>query len=112
AIVCVCNTIIIMLKENWRFISRLERLGDNLIIVVCFFIAYYGRASLLYWDRKLQWNLPFSGEELAPLNEYLVVLVVALVAYSIFLDFMGAYGSMRLSSPFHLFRISLSASLL
>jgi exopolysaccharide biosynthesis polyprenyl glycosylphosphotransferase len=92
-----------MLKENWRFISRLERLGDIAIIVVSFFFAYHGRTSLLFWDQFFGWELPFQGEKLAPMKDYFIVLVVALFGYMMTLQGLGAYGSMRLSSALRLF---------
>jgi exopolysaccharide biosynthesis polyprenyl glycosylphosphotransferase len=92
-----------MLKENWRFIARLERLGDLAIIVVSFVFAYYGRSSLLFWDQVFGWELPFQGEKLAPIKDYFIVLVVALFGYMMTLHGLGAYGSMRLSSAIRLF---------
>lgn len=96
-----------MLKQNWRLISRLERIGDNLIIVAAFFAAYFGRDSLIFWNEILDLSLPFTGEQLAPINEYVLVLLVGLIGYAFMLNLMGAYGSMRLSSVWRLFRISL-----
>jgi len=99
-----------MLKENWRLIARTERLGDFIIIVASFFLAYRGRESLLFWNDILGLKVPFTGSGLAPLKDYFTVLAVALFGYSATLSFMGAYGSMRLSSPFRLLRISISSS--
>jgi exopolysaccharide biosynthesis polyprenyl glycosylphosphotransferase len=96
-----------MLKQNWRLISRLERIGDNLIIVAAFFAAYFGRDSLIFWNEILDLSLPFTGEQLAPINEYVLVLLIGLIGYAVMLNLMGAYGSMRLSSVWRLFRISL-----
>lgn len=93
-----------MLKENWRSISRIERICDNLIIAVAFLTAYYARASLVFWDRFFGWRLPFEGPALAPLKDYFFILVIALVAYNFFLNFFGAYDSMRLATPFQLLR--------
>lgn len=101
-----------MLKENWRLISRIERIGDNLIIVLSFIFAYYGRSSLIYWDRKFGWALPFAGEKLAPLPEYLTVLGVALISYNVILNVIGAYESMRINSTWKILREFLFASLL
>ncbi|MCB0317619.1 MAG: hypothetical protein KDD56_02600, partial [Bdellovibrionales bacterium] len=101
-----------MLKENWRVISRAERLGDFIIIILSFFIAYYGRDSLLYWNQHFKWNLPFSGDELAPLKDYFIVLAVGVFTYAMSLQLMGAYSSMRLSSPFRLLRIGILSSLI
>lgn len=100
-----------MLKQNWRLISRLERLGDFLIICAAFFGAYYGRASLVYWNEVLGWNLRFGGLELAPLKDYFIVLIVAIIAYTVSLGVLGAYSSMRLRSNFFLLRVSVISSL-
>ena len=96
-----------MLKQNWRLISRLERIGDNLIIIAAFFAAYFGRDSLIFWNEILDLSLPFTGEQLAPITEYALVLLIGLIGYAVMLNLMGAYGSMRLSSVWRLFRISL-----
>lgn len=101
-----------MLKENWRLIARFERLGDSLIIIACFFTAYYGRDSLKYWNRVYHLGLPFERGGLAPLNDYFTVLLVALLAYGLVLSFLGAYSSMRLSSSLRLLRISFVSSLI
>ncbi|RMG42171.1 MAG: sugar transferase [Candidatus Dadabacteria bacterium] len=99
-----------MLKENWRLISRLERLGDVLIIVLSFFLAYYGRNSMVVWNRVLGWNLPFQDGGLAPIQDYSLVLVVSLISYMVVLQAVGAYTSMRFSSSIRLFGISLFSS--
>ncbi|MEZ4753367.1 MAG: sugar transferase [Bdellovibrionota bacterium] len=101
-----------MLKENWRVISRTERVGDFLIIIMSFFAAYYGRDSLLYWDQRFQWGLPFSGDLLAPLKDYFIVLFVGLLSYMATLQVFGAYSSMRLSSSFRLLRIGIVSSVI
>lgn len=99
-----------MLKQNWRFISRLERLGDNLWIVLAFFFAYYGRDSLLFWNNILGLQIIFSGPNLAPIKDYYIVLLTGLLAYSIVLSGMGAYGSMRLASVWRLFYVAFASS--
>lgn len=99
-----------MLKQNWRVISVLERIGDNLIIIAAFFGAYYGRNSLLYWNDVLYLNLPFEGEQLLPIKDCLIVLLSGLIGYSVVLNLMGAYGSMRLSSVWRLFRLAFVSS--
>lgn len=101
-----------MLKENWRLISRIERLGDLGLVVLCFFGAYYGRSSLIFWDETLRLGLPFSGEILAPVKDYFILLIVALLGYGVSLQLLGAYSSMRLSSPWRLLRISVLSSLM
>jgi exopolysaccharide biosynthesis polyprenyl glycosylphosphotransferase len=99
-----------MLKENWRLIARIERCADFVIIIASFFISYYGRDSILYWDERFGLRLPFTGPELAPIKDYFIVLFVALVGYLSTLAWFDAYGSMRLSSPWRLLRISFSSS--
>jgi exopolysaccharide biosynthesis polyprenyl glycosylphosphotransferase len=99
-----------MLRENWRFISRVERLADFLIVIGAFFLAYYGRSSLLFWNQSLGLGLPFEGERLAPVSEYLVALVTALIGYGTTLRMYGAYGSMRMSSMWTLLKISILSS--
>lgn len=100
-----------MLKENWRTISRLERLGDFCIVILSFFVAYYGRRSLLFWDSTFSLGLPFSGPELAPIKDYFIVLVIALLGYGLMLQMLGAYSSMRLRSSLELFGIALTSSI-
>lgn len=95
-----------MLKQNWRLISRLERIGDNVIIVAAFFAAYYGRDSLIFWNEILDLSLPFAGETLAPIKDYALVLLIGVLGYAVMLNLLGAYGSMRLSSVWRLFRVS------
>lgn len=101
-----------MLKENWRSISRIERFFDNLIIIVAFYIAYYGRSSLIYWDSYFGWELPFEGSNLAPVSDYFFILLISIASYNICLSFIDAYSSMRLSTPFQLFRKFLVASVM
>jgi exopolysaccharide biosynthesis polyprenyl glycosylphosphotransferase len=99
-----------MLKQNWRVISALERIGDNLIIICAFFGAYFGRSSLLYWNERWNLGLEFEGYDLLPIRDYLVVLLVGIIGYAAVLNLMGAYGSMRLSSVWRLFRLAFVSS--
>lgn len=99
-----------MLKQNWRVISVLERIGDNLIIICAFFGAYFGRSSLLYWNEQWNLGLQFEGYDLLPIRDYLVVLLVGIIGYGVVLNLMGAYGSMRLSSVWRLFRLAFVSS--
>jgi exopolysaccharide biosynthesis polyprenyl glycosylphosphotransferase len=99
-----------MLKQNWRIISVLERIGDNLIIVAAFFGAYFGRSSLLFWNDVLNLGLPFEGYELLPLQDCMVVLFAGIIGYGVILNLMGAYGSMRLSSVWRLFYLAIVSS--
>jgi exopolysaccharide biosynthesis polyprenyl glycosylphosphotransferase len=100
-----------MLKQNWRLVSRFERLGDLALIVLCFFLAYYSRNSLIYWNDVLSLDFPFKGDELAPIKDYFIVLLVGIIAYLIALEALGGYSSMRLISAFHIIKVSLLSSL-
>jgi exopolysaccharide biosynthesis polyprenyl glycosylphosphotransferase len=99
-----------MLKQNWRLISRIQRVGDIVIILASFFVAYYGRTALVYWNDIFQWHLPFVGDELAPIKDNFIALVVGILGYQLSLTALGAYSSMRLITPLHLLRISLASS--
>ncbi len=101
-----------MLKQNWRLISRLERLGDFIIIIASFFAAYYGRDVLLFWNDRFSWSLPFAGDDLAPIRDYFIILLISLAAYGILLSAFGAYNSMRLSTGFQLFKVSFASSVM
>lgn len=100
-----------MLKENWRTIARLERTGDFFIIIISFFLAYYSRASLIFWNEQYDLGVEFTGSRLAPIKDYFIVLVVALVGYSILLNMLRAYSSMRMRSSLELVKISLVSSI-
>ena len=100
-----------MLKENWRFISRAERLGDFIIVVLSFFAAYYGRSSLIYWNEILGFYFPFEGPDLLPIRDYFLILIVALLGYGLSLSALGSYSSMRLSSSWRLLRVSFFSSI-
>ncbi|RIL08635.1 MAG: sugar transferase [Proteobacteria bacterium] len=100
-----------MLKQNWRLVSRAQRLGDTLIILLTFFIAYHSRSALIYWNDVYGWGLKFTGDELAPIKDYFIVLVVALIGYTILLNAMGAYASIRLSSTWQLLKVSVVSSI-
>lgn len=108
----VSPSVLDMLKENWRFIARVERVGDFIITIVAFLAAYYGRDLLILTNSHLGWDFQFGGPSLAPIKDYFIVLVAALTSSSLYLSVSGAYGSMRLSSPFQLFRIFVFCSLL
>ncbi len=96
-----------MLKQNWRFISRLQRVGDSLIIVAAFFLAYVGRDALLFWNDLFQLQIPFRGSDLAPLKDNFIVLFIGLIAFQVSLSVLGAYNSMRLITSVQLFGIFL-----
>lgn len=99
-----------MLKENWRFVSRVERLGDFLIIILSFYLAYYGRDSMMYWNDYFGFSLPFERTELAPISDYFNVLLVSIISCLGFLEIRGAYGSMRFVSVLELLLLFVTCS--
>ena len=100
-----------MLKENWKFISRVQRLGDNIFIILAFFVAYHARSAVSYWQRLLPFQLPREAPQLAPLKDYFLILVVAVICFNVTLTIFGAYSSMRLRTAWQLFWISFLSSL-
>lgn len=101
-----------MLKENWRFIARIERLGDFLIVILAFLVAYYGRESMMYWNQTLNLSLPFEPGELAPITEYFNILLASVLCTLGILEFRGAYGSMRFISSAQLLLLFSTTALL
>ena len=93
-------------------VSRFERLGDLLLIVICFFVAYYARDSLIYWNDLLELNFPFKGDQLAPIKDYFIVLFVGSISYLTALESLGAYSSMRLISNLRLLKVAILSSLI
>lgn len=101
-----------MLKENWRFIARVQQVGDIIIVLIAFLCSYYGRSMLLSVNNSFELGLPFVGEKLAPLKDYFIVLLSGVVAYSLVLSWMGAYHSMRLADFAKLvYQLFISASI-
>lgn len=106
-----------MLKHHWLFISRLERLFDNIIVVLSFLCAYHFRDELVSTlDHMLVLfgyaaPLAENAQALAPIEDYMIVLGVALPVYNAALSALGGYSSMRFSSWFRLLRLSTLASL-
>ncbi len=99
-----------MLKKNWRIFSALERVLDNLIIIACFFASYYSRDAFLALTSAHALPFPQELKSLGPIEDYLVVLGVALPLYNAVLSMMGAYRSMRLSTVAEIFRMTVFSS--
>ncbi len=109
-----------MLKENWRSIARIERCFDAAIVVGSFVLAHWLRGLLpLAMDVfpstfvpsfLFSTKLTFSSRAIAPLKDYVVLLLVSLASHLFSLESQGAYGSMRLRSPWWLLRISVVSS--
>lgn len=94
-----------MLKENWRSIGRIERFFDGAIIIASFLLAYRLRVILPLLAEHLPFPIPLTGRPLAPLKDYLILLLISLASYLGALEAQGAYGSMRLRSPLWLLRV-------
>ncbi len=99
-----------MLKTHWRIISILERVADNVLIVACFFGTYYLRDPLLSAANSFAVPFPQELRSLGLLEDYLVVLGIALPLYNAFISLLGGYRSMRFSSWLSLLRICVLAS--
>lgn len=101
-----------MIRNNSRSLTQIERLVDNLLVIGCFILAYYGRESLLYWDNLYNLNLPFAGPTAAPLQSYLIVLLISLPLFNLFMGIGGAYDDARYRSAIRTLRLSLVSALL
>jgi len=84
-----------MLKHHWRFISNIERIIDNVLILLSFFITYYK-------FRNLSLDFYFSDAvphtQLGEVSQYYIILGATLAFSNVFLPMFGAYRSMRLST--------------
>lgn len=101
-----------MLKTHWRLISRLERVGDNILVTAMFFAAYYFRDVALNVVHDLALVYPREAPALGAIDQYLVVLGVGLPLYNASLSILGAYRSMRFSTYYRIFRLCFVASCL
>lgn len=114
-----------MLKAHWRIISWLERIGDNLLIVLAFFLSYAGRDSFFRTieivreaintnniGQSIKISSSAAPNLLGPVETYFIVLGLSLPLFNAILELLGAYKSMRLSSPWQLFRVGVFSSLL
>jgi exopolysaccharide biosynthesis polyprenyl glycosylphosphotransferase len=99
-----------MLKQNWRVISNIERVVDNLIIVAVFFLTYRLRDILFGVLDIFSVTQGDTPTTLAPIEDYFIVLGIALPLYNALLSMMGAYQSMRFSSLWKLFKIAFVSS--
>lgn len=96
-----------MLKTYWRIITWIERFGDNLIIIMSFFLAHSFRDSIV--GSLVRDLLPFPQDllELGNIDSYLIILGISLPLYNASLSVMGGYKSMRRESVFKIVRILL-----
>ena len=99
-----------MLKTHWRFVSRLERVFDNALIIACFLLSYVCRDYVIAFVQRLGVVVIGEPPELGPLAEYFIVLGVALPLYNALLSLLGGYRSMRFSTLWKLLRITATSS--
>lgn len=99
-----------MLKTHWKTISAIERFGDNVLVVACFLLSYYGRTWLLAALQYFGFALSPQVLELAPIESYVIILGFALPLFNAALSILGAYRSMRLSSFFELGKLGLTSA--
>lgn len=99
-----------MLKENSRFISIVQRISDNFLVLGSFLLAYQARSAALFWNEYFSLKLPIQFGNLAPLKDYLLVYIIALISFNLSLSSLGAYSSMRLRSFAQVFWIGFVCS--
>jgi len=99
-----------LLKTHWRLISRLERVADNFLIVIAFFAAYYLRDDVLQFFSPAPQGTVHSV--LAPIDQYFIVLGIAIPLFNTFLSAFGGYKSMRFRSLWSLLKIAFFSSAL
>ncbi len=98
-----------MLKENWRSISRIERMADALICIFCFHFSYYFRDFLTVINKYFS-VIAIPYKALAPIQEYFLILLVALITQTLALNLFRAYSSMRLRTYWSLLRTFILSS--
>ncbi len=100
-----------MLKTHWKLISGIERIGDNILIVLAFLLSYHGRDVFLKALESFSVGPSAVGAlDLGPIDSYLLVLAISLLLFNAVLSTMGAYRSMRLASIWELCKLGVSAS--
>jgi exopolysaccharide biosynthesis polyprenyl glycosylphosphotransferase len=95
-----------MLRENWRFIQRVERCADSVVIVLSFILSFAFRGILPSLTESLGLESFEQSRVLPAFSSYLPLLFLALISSSFVLTTIGAYGSMRLSSYARLLWVS------
>ena len=78
--------------------------------MLAFLAAYHARTAVPFWQKYLPFQFPKEALALAPLKDYVLILVVALICFNVTLTFFGAYGSMRLRTTFQIFWIAFLSS--
>ena len=100
-----------MLKENWRKIQRIQKIGDLLITLLSFYLAYYLRNFLFTIEQQFRPGTIFNYQQLAEISAYYPILVIALITLFVFLNLSNAYGSMRYTSGRQLLKLFILAGL-
>jgi exopolysaccharide biosynthesis polyprenyl glycosylphosphotransferase len=102
-----------VLKNHWRLISRLERIADNLLIILAFYFGYTFRDDILFTAHRLGLISEFqAATPLGAIEQYYIVLGLSLPIYNALLELLGGYRSMRMSSALQIIRIIGVSSLL
>ncbi len=99
-----------MLKTHWKLVSRLERAGDNLIIIAAFLLTFYTRDNISAYGEFFGISAMSSFKELGRIEDYFIVLGAAIPFYNAWLSLMGGYRSMRFSSHWRLLRVAAVSS--
>lgn len=101
-----------MLKSNWKLISNLERLSDNLLIIVAFLLSYYFRSDVVEFFHSVGLSVAGELRALGPIEHYFILLGVAIPVYNGALPLLGAYRSMRLSSTLKILRMGIASGVI
>ena len=80
--------------------------------MLVFLASYYFRDLLGQLNSFAAGRLRFTGATLAPIKDYTIVLLVALITYPLSLQALGAYSSMRLRNSLQLSWLFVVVSLL
>ena len=101
-----------MLRPSGASTNKLALLVDNVLVIAAFFVAYYGRRSLIDLDLQFHWGIPFGGEALAPLSDYYVVLFAAIICFNLSWSALGAYVPSKMFESSRIFRIGILSAVL
>jgi len=94
-----------MLKNHWKLIAQIERIIDNIFIVLAFFCAYQTRETILSFAGQVGILTSDMFPELGSIDQYLPVLAISLPLANALLSMLGAYRSMRFTTFFSLARL-------
>lgn len=99
-----------MLKDNWRFISRIHRVLDNLVITGAFVVSYQLRDQFLNLLGVFGVETAADFNVLAPFSDYFVIFFASITLFNLWLSILGAYESMRFAKVKQLLKMSVLAS--